>query len=412
MARERRGLPRLKAVTAWVVVALLHLPGGVHAAEPRAGSAAEDTVPAAYRQALARTAPLLVDGYAALLQAPLERKPEFSLSWSERAAPGRGVRAAVGAARVDFTLSGEGWATPSAEAMSAFVGGVAHELAHLWNAGVFRARPEEPSLLTEGNAELLAGAALLRLHIEGAEQSARRVNVAFNRCFVASAGRAWSALPRRDAGDVPASCGLAVQVVTLALAQQRDPALDAFSLWRGYWKRHPRYGAATFIEHLRSLRAEEAATFFASALQDAAQPLDRALVNGIERALGVQLPRAPAPQYAAQALANLMQLDCGGAWGLWTNEDHFFTDEVAGCAFFKGGWKLRYMAGVDLLRDPVQAVAKASQSCSASRTIVFRTLDAVEMSMPCDASVQAVLPTDLRVANLPPLRVARMLLKE
>jgi len=45
------------------------------------------------------------------------------------------------------------------------------------------------------------------------------------------------------------------------------------------------------------------------------------------------------------------------------------------------------------------------------KSLMFRTLDGREFAMPCDDAVAAVLPSDLRVANLPPLRVAGVLLR-
>jgi hypothetical protein len=41
----------------------------------------------------------------------------------------------------------------------------------------------------------------------------------------------------------------------------------------------------------------------------------------------------------------------------------------------------------------------------------LKDLDQREFTMPCDAAVAAALPADLRVANLQPLRVARVLLR-
>jgi hypothetical protein len=104
--------------------------------------------------------------------------------------------------------------------------------------------------------------------------------------------------------------------------------------------------------------------------------------------------------------------DCGGRVGFWTNNDHLFTDELPGCKFFKAGWKIRYMAGRDLLREPHEAVRDAKAACVREKTLVLRTLDGREFAMPCDDAVSAVLPSDLRVANLQPLRVARVLLRQ
>jgi hypothetical protein len=312
---------------------------------------------------------------------------------------------------VRIGLGGRDWADPPPEAIASLLDVVAHELAHLWNASVYRADSDVPAWVTEGNAELLGTAALLRLGLMTPPYAARRVNVALNSCFAYAGGRPWPAVSGREPATISNACGLAIQFVLVALAQSRDPSVDPFALWGALWKAYPRYGTRSIADHVAARFPGDATEFVASVVEGTSVPLDASLVRGIRAALGIELPEPPPEVYASQTLNNLMLHDCAGRVGFWTNNDHLFTDELP-CKFFKAGWKIRYMAGRDLLREPLAAVRDAKAACLLDKTLLLRTLDGREFAMPCDDAVAAVLPSDLRVANLQPLRVARVLLRQ
>jgi hypothetical protein len=370
----------------------------------------EEGVSAKVRDALNRAVPNLLRLYAALLDGEPRGAPAVSVVWRNRADAQRSVQAGRDAGDgVGITLSGRDWADPAPEAIASLLEATAHELAHIWNASIYRADSDLPAWVTQGNSELLGTAALLRLGLATPGETARRVNVALNTCFAFAGGGGRAAVSGREPEAISNACGLAIQFVLVALAQRRDPSVDAFAFWRGLWKAHPRYGMGSIAEHVAATFPGDAAQFLASVGEGSSVPLDASLVGGIRSALGIELPTAPPEVYASQVLNNLMLHDCGGRAGFWTNNDHLFTDELPGCKFFKAGWKIRYMAGRDLLREPLEAVRDAKAACARDKSLMFRTLDGREFPMPCDDAVAAVLPSDLRVANLPPLRVARVL---
>jgi hypothetical protein len=287
----------------------------------------------------------------------------------------------------------------------------ASEAARIWSESVFRAEADVPAWVTDGNAQLLGTAALLRLGLIPQAEAARRVNAAFNSCFALARIDPASAAARPESTPIPSACGLAIEFVLVALAQRADPALDAFAFWRGFWKAHPRYGVRSIVDYIAALAPADA-DFAASLVGAAPAAVDAMLARGLRSALALELPPAPPEVHASLALNNLMLHDCGGRAGFWTNQDHLFTDEVPGCRFFKGGWKVRYLARRDLLRSPAAAIRAAKAGCVRTATLVLGTLDDREYEMPCDAAVASVLPEDLRVANLPPLRVARVLVRQ
>jgi hypothetical protein len=360
----------------------------------------EEGVAASVRETLNRAVPALLRLYAALLDAEPRDPPAVAVAWRNRTEIERAVEAEQTApGPVQVTLSGRDWADPPPEALAALREAVARELARTWNAGIYRPDSGVPLWVTEGNAELMGTAALLRLGLATPGDAARRINVAFNACFAFAGGRPWAAVAAGDSTSVARACGLALQFVLVGF-------------WRGLWKAHPRYSARSIAEHVAATAPGDAAEFAASVLAASPAPIDASLVRGIRSALGVELPNAPPHIYASQTLGNLMRYDCNGASGFWTNNDHLYTDAVAGCKFFKAGWKLRYMAGRDLMTAPLEAVREAKAACARDHTLVFRTLDQQELKMPCDDAAAAALPSDLRVANLQPLRVARVLIRQ
>jgi hypothetical protein len=310
-----------------------------------------EPAPPKVRAAVDRAVPALAKVFSTLLGTEPEAPPEISVDWEKGSDSLVRVRAErTGPGGVRIVVSGEEWSDPQPQALGLLRESLAREMARLW----------KPS--PEGAAELLGRAALLRLGLADPEETGRSVNAALNACF-AFAGTA---------------CRMPIEFVRVALAQRRDASIDAF----GYYKAGILPGT------------------------------DVAVVDGIRDALGVELPKPPAHVYASQVLNNLMRHDCGGRFGFWTNNDHLLTEELPACKFFRGGWKLRYMAGRDLLAQPQETVRAAKIACVLDNAVRFRTLDDREFVMPCDAAVAALLPADLRVANLPSLRIARVLVRQ
>jgi hypothetical protein len=355
----------------------------------------EQGIPAKVRDAVSRAVPGLLRVYASLLDAEPYTRPALSVTWEAREEDGwKAERAADAGAASRVRLSGKDWADPPPAALAALLEAVASELARVWSTSIHRPDPDVPAWVIEGNSRLLAIAALLRLGLASPGDTARRMNIALNTCF---------AQPGHDA------CELAIHFALVALAQRRDPALDAFAFWRDLWKAYPRYGVRSIAEFARERMPQDAARFVPDAFGPSSRSLDATVLHAVRSAFEVDLPAPPPDVYASHILGGLMRLDCSGKMAFWTNNDHLYTDDVPGCKFFRGGWKLRRMAGRDLLREPRQAALAARATCTGEGKLVFGTLDGEEHAMPCDAAIAARLPNDLRVANLAPLRVARVL---
>jgi hypothetical protein len=372
----------------------------------------DDGVHAKVRDALERATPILLKVYAALLDVEPSGTPVVSVAWSKRTDAGRSFQADVAPGPViRFSLSGQAWSEPDSEAVAGLLETLAHELAHMWNSSAYRSEPRANPWLAEGNAELLGAAALLRGGLATPGDTAWRINTAVNGCFGLAGSSAWHAIASTADGLLPSRCGMAIQYVALALAQRRDPALDAFGFWRGFWKAHPVYSEKALVDYARASGWTEAAAFLDDVLGTGPTALDRHLVRGLQLALGLELPRTPRAQFGSQAMRALMTADCNGMYGFWAHNDHFQLEDLPGCKSLKGAPKIGDLAGHDLLREPAQAIDAAKAACARGQPLRLRTLDGRDLAMPCTAAIAGMLPVDPRQSNLEPLRAARVLVR-
>jgi hypothetical protein len=372
----------------------------------------DDGVAPRLAEALRRAVPALLKLYAALLEAPAPDTPAVFLAWSNRAAPGRSLQAdATPGGVLRLRLDGRDWADPPPEALASLMQVLAHELAHFWNGGAYEARSPAPPWLVEGNAELLGMAALLAAGLATPSDAAQHINRSFNRCFAAAGDDPWRAIEGRDGSGVAPACGMAIQYAALALAQRHDPTVGALRFWRSLWKAHPVYDEQSLRAHVRASGAIESADFLDRVLAGSGAPLGAALVRAVEAGVGVRLPTAPATVLTRRLFEGLMAADCGGGFAFWSNADHLFTGNVPGCKSFRPELKVRYLEGVDLIREPRAASAAAQAACTAARPLRFGTLDGKDFTMPCSPATPVALPADLRIANLEPIRAARVLIR-
>jgi hypothetical protein len=357
----------------------------------------DDGVSPALRSTMIDFAPRFIKVYSERTGSRLDGEPTFYLTWAARTRPDRTFQAdVVPGAVVRFTVGGEGWGEPSPEALAAFSETVAHELAHLWNAGIFHSADWAAPWLSEGGAELFSVAARARLGQLDTRALNERESNALTECAVFAEGRAWVRIPERDRGRIPYVCGLTIQLAVLAVARRQDPSTDAFALWRDVWHETPRYYEAAFTQYLTRHGDTKAAETMQRMFIDPGLPLIDALRSMFEMG-GVRVRTGSAPQASlapvigGKVLANLMGPDCGGSYGFYRRQDHYYVDGVAGCASFRTGMKIRFAQGQDLYSNPAGAISAVHAACVERKAVRIATLDGVEITVACDSTTLAKL---------------------
>jgi hypothetical protein len=104
---------------------------------------------------------------------------------------------------IRFGLSGSDWATPTFAQLETIRDIASHELAHLWNAGVYSSEARLSPWLHEGNAELLSHAAQYQLGYKDLETLRKNAERAIRSCLQSAGDQPWPMNPERLRGRIP-----------------------------------------------------------------------------------------------------------------------------------------------------------------------------------------------------------------
>ena len=374
----------------------------------------DDGVPEEARQELMRMAPRVIEVYSSQLGVALASPVTIYLNWANREAPGSQFHADVVPGNVArLTIIGGGWKMPTAVTRTSFASTVAHELAHLWNHGIYRNASWSASWAAEGLAELHAWAALLHAGLATREQAAERLERASAECSIAFGERAWVKLPWRQGGRIPYECGLLLHFASVAMAQRVDTNATAFGMWRSIWASSPVYFEASPAAHLQRLGAEQQSRALVAVLTAADLPLGRGLQDlyrlggvGFE---AVAIPDAMRLRYAGAVVSAVMSMACDGSFGFRAQTDHFAVDNLQPpCAAFKQGMKIRTVAGVDVIEQPFVAAARIRDACTAKQSIHVGPPDVPgdATEFPCAPGYLSIMPREEYAVRFDPRAVA------
>lgn len=370
-------------------------------------------VPPALRAMLLQLAPKLMRIYEERLGVAYPQRPAFYVTWAERERQARSWQADVVPGEIRFTVSGRSWGEAGPDDIAPFRDTVAHELAHLWNAGVFAPKPWAAPWLSEGGAELLSVAALLAASAIDPSAAAERIQNATAECMITAGSRPWAAMRERNGGRVPYICGLAIQFAIVAAARRSDGATNAFSYWRAVWQDRPQYYEAALAQHALGAADSELAGIIQGMMTRPDMPLADALrqlygLGGLATQTSETLPAAILSHAGGRVMAALMSGDCHGSYGFWTEADHYFVDKIE-CDSFKPGMQVAFAAGHDLFVEPIQAARKAHVACAQNRRIPVRTRDGIAFDVGCGPSTATMLPGNAASPKFNPHQVSRVL---
>lgn len=353
-------------------------------------------VPPALRAMLLQLAPKLMRIYRERLGVAYGQRPVFYLTWGERERQARSWQADVVPGEIRFTVSGRSWGDASSDDIASFRDTVAHELAHLWNAGVFAPKPWAAPWLSEGGAEFLSIAAMLAASAISPSAAAERIQNATAECLITAGSRAWAAMRERDSGRVPYTCGLAIQFAVVAAARRSGDATDAFSYWRAVWRERPKYYEAALAQHALGIGDSELAGTIQAMMTRSDMPLVDALrqlygLGGLTIQSSQTLPVAILSRAGGRVMAALMSGDCEGSYGFWTEADHYFVDKIK-CDSFKPGMQVAFAAGHDLFVEPMAAAREARTACAQNLRIPVKTRDGIAFDVGCGPNTATMLP--------------------
>jgi hypothetical protein len=375
----------------------------------------DDGVPVSIGREMNEVAPRLLEMLTVRLGVGLAQKPSFYLTWSNRERPAKSFQAdIVPGSVIRITVSGKQWETASREMIASFGHTVAHEIVHFWNAGVFRPAPGAAPWVAEGNADLLATAALLAIGRIDRAEAARVLSREFNECVLMAGANSWLALLRAGWSRTPYACGAAIQLGVVAIARRRDPSVEAFTFWKDAWGASSPYYESMVQQHLDRSGSDAAATLMGQMLTGESTSLVRSLEE-LYRLGGMNLEARPASAEVipksggGQVVAKLMMEDCG-RYDIWFQDDHYLVDRSETCKSFKKGMKIRYAEGEDLQLRPLESFAAIRAACTQRKSVKLGMLDGGEVTVSCADSAAASIDAMGKLVAFDPDEVAALLI--
>lgn len=311
------------------------------------------------------------------------------LQSSEEGAGFHGDRTDERMIRLSFVRSAQ---APSAHELQSARRFVAHEIAHLWNHGVFGSDMKAP-WLHEGDAEWASGLVLRQQSMLDAGAWREQLEAAVNGCLLVRGQRPGASI-RTEWGsgqDDPYACGTALQLLSWAEQHARDPRLEALGAWGALHRAHPqldtlgfaRFGDGPADHRLQHLMLDAGVPFAPAYLEalSALMPLQR---GGGEPANASLRGRI-----AGTLMQRLQASDCGGQVSFWSQPDHFALDADLACNTLPRGAKVARIAGEPVFDHPLAAWHAAQSLCAQGQRLPLGLLDGATFALACPKELPA-----------------------
>ena len=302
--------------------------------------------------------------------------------------------------RLSFAQSDQ---APTARALAQWSTFVAHEIAHLWNNGVFASDPDRP-WLHEGDAEWIA---LVETHDAGlmsdrtlADELASRVNA----CLLVRRDNAAAILRKgRSRQDDPYGCGVALQLLGYARLHALRPDATPLGLWGELHRAHPALDTAGFAQffdaggppQVQALLLDDKTPFASTYRARLAAWLP------LRDAEGEPAGESSRQQIAFELMGRINQADCGGTgFTLVPDKGEFVLDADLRCHALPAGAHATTIAGVPAVAQPRAAWRALQRACAADGHFQVGFNDRGPATLACpnpvpDLPPQIVLPDDV-----------------
>lgn len=356
-------------------------------------------IPESVRGSFERLVPAVISQHTNRLRSALLTVPSLYVIWGDRDKPSKSFQADTAAGNVlRFSLSGAGWNDASVETLENLRSVIAHELSHLWNAGLFSSEQSKAPWLHEGNAELLSINALHALGLLSESSVANRVNGAIAQCIYLSRNRSWVAIAERNRGSIPYACGLTIQFALVAFSENSDGNESSYEFWRKLWALFPAYDESKLLEFVGTSQSMAVSNALRSLLFDGGPSFADALKTLLAARKVVIQESSQTPASLNRNIKNdllqvLLSADCSTPPRYIVFDDKVQLSEAISCEHFKPAINITSIQGLSLTADAMQIVDAIESACSLpSATYGVKYSMGETIQIPCGAEIAKKLP--------------------
>ena len=336
-----------------------------------------------------------------------KRKPWIVVSFNPA---GSGFRGDTNPGMVRLNLMGQSWEVENADQSYQLASFLAHELFHLWNAGLWTMQHQEPIWLYEGGADAAAHHALNLSGFSSAERYRNERASSLTGC--SSANGVTLANKIAGGGRTHYTCGAAVFYLAAAMGEDNGDAIGALDLWADMFASHQTRSYATAdllrVAAKRALHPASATVAtprrYLDELAESTLPWRDVLAQG-QQAFQLHqvkpdeaIPPAVAGKLLDQLVIDRFAHDCDGKISVYDDHQVYQLDALDSCHRIRNTVTLTHLGGYSMRDNAVMAVTYAREQCAKGLDLHFGGKGDVSLDLPC--SQMPPVPPGLFVPNL------------
>lgn len=375
----------------------------------------DPSLPTWMRSELHREVPRIIKFYSVRYGVKLPKRPFLLFSWDQRkSSQGDAYQGDSLYGTVSFVFTGSGWKKPTAGNKGRLARVIAHELAHQWNAGLYkpsRFDSEGGSWLAEGQAEFAATAAAERFGWLSPAAARHHYTTLVNQCLQAPSAKPVE--DQRHDDRAIYGCGVTFNLLAQAALEHHRPRRGFFDLWRTIYaaaaQNGDRYSTDTYVDALARLSGNHRVTaMIARLVKTSASDKNRKILFALKH-LGFGLAHVTASNHdpdlgraaAGPLFEAIMRGDCNGAVSFYTHSWGFTVDPVKSCRTLTKPYAVTAIDGQALFTNGVAAYREVQSHCAAGRPVQLDVKGrAKPVSVECLSRIPP-MPAMVEITSLP-----------
>lgn len=333
----------------------------------------------------------LIQFYSKQFTTTPKDKPWILVSYDPNVASGiQYFRGDTNPGMVRLNFVGTGWNTENPVSLQKLTQFLAHELFHLWNAGVWKNRAHDAIWLFEGGADAAAQDALHRLgYLDDSEYKNMKTSHLLN-CSLADGDSFTTKLN----GRTFYTCGATIFHLAAAMNSQREKPVTPVELWKKIFllSGTEGYAPTNLFQAIEQLQADSRqSSLSALALKTLTEgTLDwRAGLETHQDAFHLYQPTVTNPPtllagiFLDKLLLERVKDDCQGDISVSYDQQIYHIDTLKTCRRIQKSITLTHLGGHSMRNSSEKAWAYAREKCSKTEDLEFSNESGANLVLTC-----------------------------